>query len=178
MIPGPTCVMCCTVCRRCATHSSTNCCHIAGRQLKPELPIAVKVGRPDAHEGGAAALVATGAPAGSRWRPNGQGHRLHAGTLDRADAAPGRRRGRHRQQPSGAPDQAVGDGAPGMDVRGQRTGRPTDGHRDEPCAVGANERTRSCSAASAGAAAHRTGRPSRIEDLLPHRWQPACSAAP
>jgi hypothetical protein len=39
-----------SVCQSCTTPSSTSCCHIAGRQqLKSELSIADKVGRPDAH---------------------------------------------------------------------------------------------------------------------------------
>jgi hypothetical protein len=42
--------------------------------------------------------------------PTAKAIRLHAGALVRLDAAPGRRRGCHRQQPPRASDQTLGDG--------------------------------------------------------------------
>ncbi|UKI08712.1 transposase domain-containing protein [Variovorax paradoxus] len=65
-----------------------------------------------------------------------------------------------------------------MDVRGQRTGRPASGHRDEPGAVGAPERPRPWAYLRDVLQRLPTQRASQIEDLLPHRWQPACDAAP
>ena len=86
--------------------------------------------------GGAACLAHRAAedhPSGQRA---GGGHRLCTQALEHARGLPGRRRGAHRRQPRRAPDQALGDGAQGMAVRRQRTGRPARGHGHEPGAVG------------------------------------------
>ena len=105
------------------------------------------------------------------------GHRLHAELLAGAHAAPGRRRGGHRQQPSGAADQALGHGAQGLDVRRQRIGRPACGDGDEPGADGQDERARPVGVPAGCLQRLPTQLNSRIEELLPHRWQPVSLAS-
>ena len=99
-------------------------------------------------------------------------HRLQPEPLGSADALPGRRRCADRQQPLREPDAPLGDGSKGVTLRRQRIGRQRaavimsllqsaklNGH--DPWAYLEDVLTRLP-----------THLNSRIDELLPHRWQP------